>query len=41
MNADATRMHRLTLRFADAGLETAFAEEQARKALRPVRRATR
>ena len=37
MNSDTARMHRLTLRFADAGLETAFAEEQARKAVRPVR----
>jgi len=37
MNADTARMHRLTLRFADAGLEAAFAEEQARKAVRPVR----
>jgi class 3 adenylate cyclase len=37
MNADAARMHRLTLRFADAGLEKAYAEEQARKSLRPVR----
>jgi len=30
-------MHRLTLRFADAGMEAAFAEEQARKSLRPIR----
>ena len=37
MNADSTHMHRLTLRFADAGLEAAFAQEQARKALRPIR----
>jgi class 3 adenylate cyclase len=37
MIADAARMHRLTLRFADAGLEKAFAEEQARKSLRPIR----
>ncbi len=37
MNSDTARMHRLTLRFADAGLEAAFAEEQARKAVRPVR----
>lgn len=28
-------MNRLTLRFADAGVEAAFAEEQARKALKP------
>jgi len=32
-------MHRLTLRFADAGLEAVFAEEQARKALKPFRAA--
>lgn len=37
MNADTARMHRLTLRFAGANLEAAFAEEQARKAVRPVR----
>jgi len=37
MNTGTARMHRLTLRFADAGLEAAFAEEQARKAVRPVR----
>jgi len=37
MNADAARMNRLTLHFADAGLEKAFAEEQARKSLRPIR----
>jgi class 3 adenylate cyclase len=37
MNADTARMNRLTLRFADAGLEKAFAEEQARKSLRPIR----
>jgi class 3 adenylate cyclase len=37
MNTDTARMHRLTLRFADAGLEAAFAEEQARKAVRPIR----
>lgn len=30
-------MHRLTLRFNGAGLEKAFAEEQARKSLRPIR----
>jgi hypothetical protein len=40
MNADTARMHRLTLRFTDAGLEKAFAEEQARKSLRPIRRQT-
>ena len=37
MNADTARMHRLTLRFTDAQLEQAFAEEQARKSLRPIR----
>ena len=37
MKADTTRMNRLTLRFADAGLEQVFAEEQARKSLRPIR----
>jgi hypothetical protein len=37
MNPDTARMHRLTLRFTDAGLEAAFAEEQARKALKPFR----
>ena len=37
MNTDTARMRRLTLRFADAGLEIAFSEEQARKAVRPVR----
>ena len=37
MNADAARMNRLTLRFTDAGLEKAFAEEQAKKSLRPIR----
>ena len=37
MNVDTGRMHRFTLRFDDAGLEQAFAEEQARKSLRPIR----
>ena len=37
MNADTFRMNRFTLRFADADSETAFADEQARKAVRPVR----
>lgn len=37
MNADTARMNRLTLRFTDTGLEKAFAEEQARKSLRPIR----
>jgi class 3 adenylate cyclase len=32
-------MHRLTLRFTDADLEAVFAEEQARKALKPFRAA--
>ncbi len=39
MNADTARMHRFTLRFNDADLEAAFAEEQARKALKPFRAA--
>src|SRR5258706_11997766 len=33
----AVRMERLSLRFADARVEASFAEEQARKSLRPVR----
>ncbi|MCX7144098.1 MAG: adenylate/guanylate cyclase domain-containing protein [Proteobacteria bacterium] len=37
MNADTFRMNRFTLCFADADNETAFADEQARKAVRPVR----
>jgi class 3 adenylate cyclase len=37
MSADAFRMNHFTLRFADADAETAFADEQARKAVRPVR----
>ena len=37
MKPDAARMNRFTLRFADADLEKAFAEEQARKSLRPIR----
>jgi hypothetical protein len=37
MNTDSTHMNRLTLRFADAAMEAAFAEEQARKSLRPIR----
>ena len=32
MNIDTARMHPFTLRFADAGLEQAFQDEQARKA---------
>jgi signal transduction histidine kinase len=36
MSDDATRMHPLSLRFTDAGLEEAFAAEQARKAVQPV-----
>jgi signal transduction histidine kinase len=39
MSDAAARMHPLSLRFADAGLEAAFAGEQARKAVRPVRMA--
>jgi class 3 adenylate cyclase len=37
MDADAFRMNRFTLRFAGADMEAAFADEQARKAVRPVR----
>ena len=37
MNPDVARMNRFTLRFVDAELEKAFAEEQARKSLRPIR----
>jgi signal transduction histidine kinase len=37
MRDDATLMNRFSLRFADAGLEASFAEEQARKAQRPAR----
>ena len=37
MTADAFRMNRFTLRFAGADMEVAFADEQARKAVRPVR----
>jgi signal transduction histidine kinase len=37
MSEEATRMHPLSLRFVDAGLEASFAEEQARKAVRPGR----
>ena len=37
MNSEALRMNRFTLRFAGADIEAAFAEEQARKAVRPVR----
>lgn len=37
MNADSTHMHRLTLRFADAGVEQTFCDEHARKALKPFR----
>ena len=37
MNADAFRMNRFTLRFAGADIEAAFADEQARKAVRPAR----
>ena len=37
MNADAFRMNRFTLRFAGADVEAAYAQEQARKAVRPVR----
>ncbi len=37
MNDDTFRMNRFTLRFAGADMEAAFAAEQARKAVRPVR----
>ena len=40
MNAETARMHRLTLRFADASLEKTFTEEQADKAVKPLRAAT-
>ena len=39
MSDDAGQMHPLSLRFADAGLEAAFAGEQARKGVRPLRMA--
>jgi class 3 adenylate cyclase len=37
MTDAAMRMNRFTLRFAGADMEAAFADEQARKAVRPVR----
>ncbi|MEK6245535.1 MAG: adenylate/guanylate cyclase domain-containing protein [Pseudomonadota bacterium] len=37
MSDDALRMNRLTLRFASAVVEAAYAEEHARKAVRPIR----
>ena len=37
MKPDTIPMHRLSLRFKDAGLETAYVEEQERKAARPRR----
>ena len=39
MNPDATPMHRLSLRFKDVGLETAYVEEQERKSAWPRRMA--
>ena len=39
MTAATARMHPLTLRFTDAELEAVFADEQARKALKPFRAA--
>jgi class 3 adenylate cyclase len=39
MENDAARMHPLTLRFTDAGLDQAFGEEQARKSVKPFRAA--
>ncbi len=37
MQDDLARMHPISLRFADAGLEQDFGEEQARKLLKPFR----
>ena len=37
LHANKSPMHHVTLRFADAALERAFAEDQARKSLRPIR----
>ncbi len=37
MSDDAFRMNRFTLRFAGVDMEAAFADDQARKAVRPVR----
>ena len=37
MSDDAFRMNRFTLRFADAAVEAAYAEEHARKSVRPIR----
>ena len=37
MNDDALRMDRLTLRFAGAAVEAAYAEEHARTSVRPIR----
>ncbi|MDB5882044.1 MAG: hypothetical protein JWP43_1922 [Ramlibacter sp.] len=37
MNAEPLPVNRWTLRFADPALEAAFAEEQARKSIRPMR----
>ena len=37
MDDDTLRMNRLSLRFVDARVEASFAEEQARKSLRPIR----
>jgi hypothetical protein len=37
MNGNALRMNRFTLRFADAAVEGAYAEEHARKSVRPIR----
>ena len=37
MDADAFRMNRFTLHFAGADMEAAFEDDQARKAVRPVR----
>ena len=39
MNPDVAPMHRLSLRFKDADLETSYVEEQERKSVRPRRMA--
>lgn len=37
LQTNNSQMHHVTLRFADAALERVFAEDQARKSLRPIR----
>lgn len=39
MNPDTAQMNRLSLRFKDVDLETAYVEEQERKSVRPRRMA--